>query len=141
MKLLIYQFLLNCFPKLVILQIHASSAFYGCQKSLHSLSVECFDLFFNQRHNNIPKIRRSFKIVLSYEVEAVHDLLRCHFVMAPLCVDVDNVACIFGSHQLEIDLVVISRHHLVPVVVTPLVQHSHWQDYKCLRHSKTSIGK
>ena len=141
MQLLIYQFLLNCFPELVVLQVHASGALHGCQKSLHGLFVQCFDLFFNQRHNNIPEVRRSFEIVLSDEVEAVHDLLRCHFVMAPLCVHIHYVACVLGSHQLEIDLVPISRHHLVPIVVTPLVQRSHWHDYKWLHHPHVSEGK
>ena len=93
---LINKFLLDDFPKFVVLQLASGSTNDSFIQGLNGLTVQSGHLLLDHRNNIVPEVGIFLKLVRQDELECEHDLLGCQ-VLFELLHNINEVRSILAG--------------------------------------------
>ena len=68
------------------------------------MPIQSSQLLLDHGHDNAPKFGRLLQLVVVDELEAVHNLLRRHLLIAKLLVNIDDVVRVLAVEEHHVDL-------------------------------------
>ena len=68
------------------------------------MPIQSSQLLLDHWHDNAPKFGRLLQLVVVDELEAVHNLLRRHLLIAKLLVNIDDVVRVLAVEEHHVDL-------------------------------------